>query len=488
MARVRFAPSPTGRFHIGGARTALYNYLLARQTGGQFILRIEDTDVKRSTPEALEELKDAIRWLGLEWDEGPDIGGPYAPYNQTGRKEIYLKHAQQLLNTDHAYRCFCTPERLKQVRESQQKLKQPPRYDGTCRRLTTAEAEARVAAGEKFVIRFKTPTEGSTTVRDQLRGEITVENSTIDDYILVKSDGFALYHLAAMVDDHLMGITHVFRGSEWLGTFPLHGLIIRAFGWPEPIWCHLSVFLKPTGKGKMSKRDVTSEQSIYVLELREMGYLPEAINSWAALMGASFGPDEEVLSMDEMIARFSLEHLNPAPARVNFEKLDHFNGLCLRRLSITELVARIKPFFEKAGLQADDATLLNIAPIIQERIVTLDDAVEMAGFFFRPDPLPAPNDLVAKGLTPAKSLEAVTHALQIMESLPDFTHEALEPPLRALAEEMGLKPGQLFGILRVAVTGQSVSPPLFESMVIVGREKTLARVVKAEELLRSMTG
>jgi len=486
MARVRFAPSPTGRFHIGGARTALYNFLLARQTGGQFILRIEDTDVKRSTPEALAELKEALRWLGLQWDEGPDVGGPHAPYNQTGRKEIYLQYAQQLLDSGHAYRCFCTPERLKQVRESQQKLKQPPHYDGTCRRLTVAEAEARAAAGEKFVVRFKTPSEGSTTVRDQLRGEITIENSTIDDYILVKSDGFALYHLAAMVDDHLMGITHVFRGSEWLGTFPLHALILRARGWSEPVWCHLSVFLKPTGKGKMSKRDVSSEQSIFVLELREMGYLPEAINSWIALMGASFGPDEEVLAMEAMIARFSLEHLNPAPARVNFEKLDHFNGLCLRRLSLIELVARSKPFFEKAGLHADDATLLKIAPIIQERIVTLDDAVEMAGFFFRPDPQPAPGDLVAKGLTPAKSLEAVTRARQIMESLPEFAHEALEPPLRALAEEMGLKPGQLFGILRVAVTGQSVSPPLFESMVIVGREQTLARVVQAESLLKSL--
>src|SRR6185503_21343024 len=406
-ARVRFAPSPTGHFHIGGARTALYNVLLARQTGGQFILRIEDTDVKRNTPEALAELKEALRWLGLNWDEGPDVGGPHAPYNQTARKELYLQHARQLLETDHAYRCFCTPERLKEMREAQMKAGQPLRYDGRCRVIPPAEAEARAASGEKHTIRFKTPQSGTTTVRDHLRGDITIENSQIDDYILVKSDGYALYHLAAMVDDHEMGITHVFRSSEWLGTFPLHALIIRAFGWAEPTWVHLSVFLKPTGKGKMSKRDVTSEQSIYVLALREMGYVPEAIINWIALMGASFGAEETLLSMDELIARFSLDHLSASAARVNFEKLDHFNGLYLRQMAAPELAELIKPFFQRAGLEPDDATLLKVVPIIQERIVTLADAVEMAGFFFRPAPRPAPESLVAKGLTPAKSLEAL---------------------------------------------------------------------------------
>ena len=237
--RVRFAPSPTGHFHIGGARTALYNYLLARQTGGQFILRIEDTDVKRNTPEAQQEVMDALRWLGLHWDEGPDCGGPHAPYTQRARKEIYQQHAEQLVAGGHAYRCFCTPERLKELREHQQQTKQQPRYDGRCRQLAPEEAAARAAAGEAHVIRFKTPKDGATTVHDLLRGDITIENQTLDDFILVKSDGYALYHLAAMVDDHLMGITHVFRGVEWLGTFPLHMLIIRAFGWEPPVFCHL---------------------------------------------------------------------------------------------------------------------------------------------------------------------------------------------------------------------------------------------------------
>ena len=476
--RVRFAPSPTGHFHIGGARTALYNFLLARQTGGQFVLRIEDTDVKRNTPEAQTELMEALHWLGLQWDEGPDVGGPNAPYNQTARKQIYLDYAQQLMDGGHAYRCFCTPQRLAQVREAQMKRKEAIHYDGLCRRLTREEADARAAAGEKFTIRFKTPREGSTTVHDHLRGDITIENLNIDDYILVKSDGYALYHLAAIVDDHLMGITHVFRGSEWLGTFPLHGLIYRAFGWPEPVWVHLSVFLKPSGKGKVSKRDATSEQSIFVLSLRDMGYVPEAINNWVALMGASFGAEERLLSMDELIAGFDLDHLTPSPARVNFDKLDYFNGVYLRQLEQDDLARRLKPFFERAGFAPGDERLRRIVPLVKPRIVTLDDAVELAGFFFRPPPNVAPADLVAKGLTPAQSLDALRLAHKFIAAVPedDFSPEALETPLRDLAAELGMKPGQLFGILRMAVTGQSVSPPLFETMAVLGRAATLERL------------
>ncbi len=482
-ARVRFAPSPTGPFHIGGARTALYNHLIARQTGGQFILRIEDTDAKRSTPEHEQEIMAALRWLGISWDEGPDVGGPAGPYRQSARRDIYLRHARALLDSGHAYRCFCTAERLEQVRNLQQQRKELARYDGTCRGLAPAAAEARAARGEPAVIRFKTPREGTTTVRDRLRGEITVENRTIDDYILVKSDGWALYHLAALVDDHLMGITHVLRGAEWLGTFPLHALVIRAFGWEEPEWCHLSIFLKPSGKGKMSKRDVSNEQSIFVLGLRDLGYVPEAINNWTALMGASFGAEDEVLSMEEMAARFSLDRLNPAAARVSFDKLDHFNGLYLRRLAAADLAARLGPFFARAGLDAGGAALARIVPIVQERIVTLDDAIEIAGFFFRRDVTPDPATLVAKGLTAAESLAALHRARDVLAALPGFAAAATEPPLRALAEELGLKPGQLFGILRAAVTGQMVSPPLFESMAIVGRETCLARLGRAAELL-----
>ena len=295
--RVRFAPSPTGHLHLGSARTALYNYLIARQKGGQFILRIEDTDRKRFVPGAEQEFYEWLNWLGIDWDEGPDIGGQFGPYRQSDRKQIYQDHAHKLIETGHAYYCFCSPDRLERVRQEQQKRKETPRYDGTCRNIPLDEAKDRVAKGERHVIRFKTPLEGTTSVTDLLRGEITVENRLLDDIILVKSDGLALYHLAASVDDHLMQITHVIRGSEWLPTFPLHGLIHRAFGWQEPVYVHLSVFLKPSGKGKMSKREsaelIKEGYSIFIKDLQGLGYLPEAIVNWIALMGWSFDDHTE---------------------------------------------------------------------------------------------------------------------------------------------------------------------------------------------------
>jgi glutamyl-tRNA synthetase len=255
--RVRFAPSPTGSTHLGSGRTALYNYLLARQTGGKFILRIEDTDQKRYVPGAEKELIHSLHWLGIDWDEGPEVGGPHAPYHQSKRRDIYQEYARKLIAAGHAYYCFCTPERLEMVRKEQLSRKENPRYDGLCRRLDPSEAQTRVSKGERHVVRFKIPETGEVTVHDLIRGDITVENSALDDYVILKSDGLALYHLAAMVDDHLMGISHVIRGSEWLSTFPLHAQIIRAFGWQEPQWVHLSVFLKPSGKGKMSKREAS---------------------------------------------------------------------------------------------------------------------------------------------------------------------------------------------------------------------------------------
>ncbi|MBE9524196.1 MAG: glutamate--tRNA ligase, partial [Chloroflexi bacterium] len=253
--RVRFAPSPTGRTHLGSGRTALYNYLLARQTGGQFILRIEDTDQKRYMAGAEDELIKSLKLLGLDWDEGVDVGGDYGPYRQTERKAIYQRYARQLIENDHAYACFCSPERLRTSRTARQKKGHFAGYDGKCRDIPLAEADRRVADGESHVIRFKMPRDGSITMIDALRGEITVENKTLDDFILVKSDGLPVYHLAVVVDDHLMAISHVFRTSEWLPTFPLHGHLYRSFGWDQPIWVHPSIFLKPSGKGKMSKRD-----------------------------------------------------------------------------------------------------------------------------------------------------------------------------------------------------------------------------------------
>ncbi|MBP9675454.1 MAG: glutamate--tRNA ligase [Anaerolineaceae bacterium] len=485
--RVRFAPSPTGRMHLGSARTALFDYLIAKKTGGQFILRIEDTDFKRYMPGAEQEIIDGLSWLGVNYDEGPDIGGPYGPYRQSERKEIYLEHARRLVVSDKAYYCFCSADKLTKVREEQQKNRIPPHYDGSCRDIPLDEARKRVAAGEKHVIRFKTPKNGVTSVHDLLRGEIKVENQTLDDYILVKSDGWALYHLAAMVDDHLMKISHVIRGSEWLPSLPLHSLIIRAFGWEEPVWVHLSVFLKPSGKGKMSKREkaefLKDGHSIFITDLQELGYLPEAVDNWVALMGWSYDDHTEFFTLDDLVSKFNLENLNPSPAAINFTKLDHFNGLHIRNLNDEELVERIKPFFDKAGYKTSHETLLKIAPIVKERIGTLDDAVEMAGFFFESSIEPKVEDLMQKNLTPEQVKMVLVDTKEILSKISEFSHVNAEEPMRQYVEKSGMSAGQVFGVLRVAVTGQKVSPPLFESMEILGKSTVLERVEKAYQLM-----
>jgi glutamyl-tRNA synthetase len=478
-ARARFAPSPTGRFHIGGARTALYDFLLARQTGGQFILRIEDTDQKRFDPKAERELMDSLKWLGIEWDEGPDVGGPCRPYRQSERKAIYQRYANELVRRGHAYVCFCSSDRLAQMRQEQQKRRQPPRYDGRCRALAPSAAQTRIDAGEPYVIRLKTPREGQTTAVDLIRGPITVENAGLDDFILMKSDGLPVYHLAAMVDDREMRITHVLRSSEWLPTFPLHVLIYQAFDWAQPVWVHLSVFLNPSGKGKMSKRHAVDPKggvaSIYPLEMRDEGYLPEAVVNWLALMGWSYDDHTELFRMSELIDKFSLAKLTPSPAAVNFGKLDHFNGLYIRGLSDADLARRVQPFFAQAGLTADPGTVERIAPLIRERIRTLEESVEIAGFFLRDDVRPADDLLPGRDLEPAQAAAAARRALQAIEAAPAFD-AALEASLRALAEEVGLSAGALFGLLRLAVTGQPVSPPLLESMSIIGKPTVLARI------------
>ena len=489
-ARVRFAPSPTGRFHIGSARTALYDFLLARQSEGQFILRIEDTDRNRFDPQAEKEYYEALRWLGLKWDEGPDIGGPYSPYRQSERTEIYRQLTEELIAGGHAYYCFCTPERLKQVRQLQQKRKEPTRYDGLCRRLSPEEARERAQGGESHVVRFKTPQEGQTTAVDFLRGPITVDNHTIDDYILVKSSGMPVYHLAAMADDHLMKITHVLRGSEWLPTFPLHVLIYEAFGWQQPIWIHLSVLLNPSGKGKLSKRSAVDPKSgakaVFVNDLREMGYLPQAVINWISLMGWSYDDHSEFFPMDDLTGKFSIEKLSPSPAVVNFSKLNHFNGLYIRSLSTDELAEQLLPFFTKAEIDADLTEIKVLVPLIQERIRTLDEAVDMAGFFFQPDVHPEPSELVGKKMSAQESARAAERAHQVIQALSESEFEQLEGALRDLADALGIKAGQLFGILRVAVTGQKVSPPLIESMVIIGKKIVLDRIERAAAILDSI--
>ncbi len=487
--RVRFAPSPTGRTHLGSGRTALYNYLLARQTGGQFILRIEDTDQKRYVPGAEEELMDSLRWLGLEWDEGPDVGGPYGPYRQTERKEIYAKYARQLIESGHAYYCFCASPKTDEGEDPGDRRQH--RQICPDRDLPLKDADVRIAAGESSVIRFKMPLDGNIAVTDAIRGDITVENSTLDDYILVKSNGLPVYHLAVVIDDHLMKITHAIRTSEWLPTFPLHGHIYNAFGWEQPIWVHPSIFLKPDGKGKMSKRDSEALQkegkSIFLGDFEDMGYLPEAVVNWMALIGWSYDDKTEFFTLEDLTEKFSLDKLNPSPAAINFSKLDHFNGLHIREMASTELAEQIKPFFEKAGYAVKDQDKLEqIADVLQIRLAKLDEAPEKAGFFFKDEIYPEPETLIGKKMTAAESLSMAKRIHELISSLPDFSEATANQPLRDLAVELGLKAGHIFGFLRNTITAQKVSPPVFETMTIVGREKVLERIENALAMLEKL--
>lgn len=486
-ANVRFAPSPTGFLHIGGARTALYDYLLARQTGGRYILRFEDTDQKRYQEGAEQDITDALEWLGIPPDEGPDQGGPHAPYRQSLRTDIYREQAEKLIHKGQAYYCFCSPERLDEVRQEQLRDNQTPHYDGTCRDLDIDESARRAASGESHVIRFKSPREGQTTAVDALRGEITVDNSTLDDIILIKSSGLAVYHLAAMVDDYLMDITHVFRGSEWLPTFPIHVLIYRALGWEEPVWVHLSVLLKPDGKGKMSKRDteLAREQGfpIFMKDMEEMGYIPEAVINWIALMGWSYDDKTDFFTLDDLVEKFSIDKLNPSPAAINFSKLDHFNGLHIRELAVEDFARRIKPWFEQAGYQPEDEVLLKVAATLQTRTPKLTEVVRMGGFFFREDLDLAVDRIISPKMSSEQAAEAAGRIAELFQNLEDIDQENAEGPLRELAAEMDLKAGQIFGLLREALTGQKVSPPIFDIIPILGRETVLKRLENARSIL-----
>jgi glutamyl-tRNA synthetase len=488
-AIVRFAPSPTGYLHIGGARTALYDYLIAHQTGGAFILRFEDTDQKRYQDDAEDDFNNALNWMGIPPDEGPAQGGPNEPYRQSLRAQTYRDFADQLVNSGDAFYCFCSAEKLAKKREEQTKRNENHHYDGTCRNLSSEEVSERVENGEPYVVRFKTPKEGKTTVTDLLRGDISVDNSTLDDIILVKSDGLAVYHLAAMVDDHLMGITHVMRSSEWLPTFPVHGLIYRALGWQEPIWVHLSVLLKPDGKGKMSKRDTDLAQEqgypIFMKDMDDLGYIPEAVNNWIALMGWSYDDKTEFFTLDDLVAKFSLEKLNPSPAAINFSKLDHFNGLHIRNLDQADFASRIKPWFEKAGYAPEDETLFQVAGAIQNRTKRLTEVVDMAGFLFHEKVEIDTDRIVTEKLSAGQAADAAGKILEIFQGLPEINQENAETPLRDLALKMELKAGQIFGLLREVLAGQKVSPPIFDIIPIIGRDVVLSRLENARDILKS---
>jgi glutamyl-tRNA synthetase len=480
--RVRYAPSPTGEPHLGNLRTALFNWLLARHHGGRFFLRIEDTDQARAVEGGIEAQLEALRWLGLEWDEGPDIGGPHAPYTQSERLEIYRAHAHKLIDGDHAYRCYCSPERLDEVRKAQQARKEPPRYDRRCRELTAQEREAFEAEGITPVVRFKTPVSGETVTHDVLRGSVTFQNATLDDFVLLKSDGYPTYHLAAQVDDHLMETTHVLRGEEWLPSAPRHVLIYQAFGWEPPQFAHLSRILGPD-RAKLSKRHGAHA----ALEYRDQGYLPEAIVNFLALLGWSLDDHTEIMDRDTLVRHFDLDRVLPNPAVFNADKLLWMNGMYIRDLAAEDLAKRARPFLEEAlGRSVDERLLLRLIPLVQERIRVLSEIADLADFFFVENDLDYDVEtLLGKRYAdqPATAADALKRVIAATSSAGEWAHEVLESAIRPLAEEMGVKAGDLFGVIRVAVTGKTAAPPLFETMEVLGRNVTLERLDAARKRL-----
>ncbi|HEY0605887.1 MAG TPA: glutamate--tRNA ligase [Herpetosiphonaceae bacterium] len=483
-ARTRFAPSPTGYVHIGSMRTILFEWLWARHTGGQFLLRIEDTDRNRFVEGAEEQLKESIRMMDLQWDEGPDVNGPFAPYKQSERLDIYHKHADELLVKGHLYKCWCTPERLQRVREEQQARKEPPGYDRHCRFLSAEERAAEEASGKPYVVRIAVPLEGETVVNDLIRGPITFQNALQNDLVMIKGDGFPTYHFAVVVDDHEMQITHAMRGDEWIPTSPIHVLLYQFFGWEQPVWVHVPQVLGTSGK-KLSKRDGDTAITDYL----EKGYLPEAITNFLALIGWGYDETTEIMTRDELIERFDLKKISPSGGVFNIEKLNKFNGIYIRQLSPGELTERILPYLQRDGLVGDPATdeqrafIEQLVPLIQERLVVLSEAPELLRFFFHAPETYDQALLIPKKLDAATAQNALNASITALRELEDWSIAALETRLRALAEELGLKVGDLFMALRVGATGSKVSPPLFETLHALGRDETLARLERASAAL-----
>jgi len=487
--RVRFAPSPTGYFHLGSARTALYNWLFARHHGGRFIIRIEDTDRSRYDPKAVPDLLDGLRWLGLCWDEGPEVGGEYGPYYQSDRLELYRQYAGQLVADGLAYRCYCSPVRLAAMREQQRARRSPQGYDRHCRHLTRKQIADYESQGIEPVIRLAIPSEGTTEFDDLLRGHIVVQNHQLDDQVILKSNGFPTYHLAVVVDDHLMGITHILRGDEWIPSVPKRVLLYQALGWAMPVMAHLPTILDPSGKGKLSKRRKRTADGrqplVYIHEFRQVGYLPEALVNYLALMGWSYDGQTEFFTRDELVRRFDLSKVSKSPGAFSYDKLDHMNATYIRGLGTNDLAGRLLRVLLEAGLAADIAKVLALVPLVRERLKTLDDVVALASFFFAEEINYDPALLIQRKMGKEEVLTALRAAEGALRSLPGFDEEALESRLRALADELGLKAGQLFGCIRVACTGSKVSPPLFGTLHLLGREAAVRRLGQAASLLAS---
>jgi len=458
-ARTRIAPSPTGQdLHIGNAYTALINYVVAKKTGGKFIVRIEDTDRTRLVEGSEARILSSLTWLGIPHDEGPDIGGPYAPYRQSDRLENYRKYAEELVAKGHAYHCFCTPDRLDAMRKDQMQQHKPPMYDGLCKKLDPAGAKKRAASGEKHVIRLNVPDEGVTAFTDLIRGEVSFENKLIDDQVLLKSDGFPTYHLGVVVDDHVMRITHIIRGEEWISSTPKHILLYGFFGWDIPAIGHVSVLRNPD-RSKLSKR----KNPVWVSDYRKKGYLPDAIRNYLAGMAWSFPDGRDVFTTAEMIEAFDISRLQTTAPVFDTDKLRWLNGEYIRKMNTDELAGELTIYDKTLAPYAD--VIKSVMPLMKERMKTLADFRALAGFFFE-----QPKEY-EKPLT-----DEVTDVVRKALGNCDWNHDAMESAIRHEAEAAGLKARDVFMQLRVAVTGKTVGPPLLESLEILGKKETLARL------------
>jgi len=482
--RVRFAPSPTGYMHIGGLRTALYNYLFAQKMGGDFILRIEDTDQSRFVEDSLEDIKKSLRWLGIDWQEGPEVGGNKGPYLQSERLDLYNKYVNQLLEEDKAYRCFCTSKRLTEMRDRQRAAKQPPRYDEQCRDLSQKDVSKLIDAGTPFVVRLKTPHVGNTIVKDYLRGEMEFQNALLDDFIILKSDGFPTYHLASVVDDTLMEITHVMRGDEWISSTPKHKLLYDNLGFKVPEFVHLPI-IKSAGGGKLSKRDGATN----VFDFIKIGYLKEALINFLALLGWAYDGNTHTFSMDFLKENFDIDKLGTTSAIFDRDKLDDYNGKYIREKTMDELVELTMPYMKEAGLISGDnaeqvSYFKKIIPLVFERLKVLSEIVEFTKFFFDKElDYGEGKELIPKKTTAVETVDILKQVMNKLVELESYSEEDLEKVLRSLAENSKYKTGQIFMSLRVAVTGSKVSPGLFETISVLGKEKTIKRVTAAVKFI-----
>jgi glutamyl-tRNA synthetase len=474
--RTRIAPSPTGIAHVGTAWMSMFDLALARQTGGQFVVRIEDTDRSRFVEGAEEKIYEAFAWLGIEFDEGVPKGGPYTPYKQSERLPIYQEYIQELLTKDRAYYCFCTSERLEKMREDQKKAGQLPRYDRHCRALSAAEVQKNLDQKMPYVVRLKVPDTGVIGWEDAIRGHVEFAVENVDDQVLIKSDGFPTYHFAVVIDDHLMKITHVLRGEEWISSTPKHILLYQAFGWEMPVFAHMPL-IRNADKSKLSKR----KNDVSILSYRDKGYLPEALLNFIALLGWSHPESKEIFSFDEFLHVMSLDRIQKTGPVFDLQKLDWMNGVYIRNLSAEELKKRLEPYFPADFPQEKYDQII---PLVVERLVTLKDIEELTSFFYRP--VSADPTVLTKKSSAAEVAEQLTQTINKIQNISEWSLDTLETSIRGLQEEKEYKKSQYFMMVRVSVTGRQATPPLFETMMVLGKDVVLERLQNAFTLVQKL--